>query len=58
MFGSGFIISTVADQAKFIEALFSGKLISQQSLDQMIRLQSGMDSFTYNGKIFYVIPAA
>ncbi|HEX2846187.1 MAG TPA: serine hydrolase domain-containing protein [Chitinophagaceae bacterium] len=53
LFGSGFIISTVADQAKFIEALFGGKLISQQSLDQMIRLQSGMDSFTYNGKTFY-----
>jgi len=53
LFGSGFMISTVADQAKFIEALFSGKLISQQSLDQMIRLQSGMDSFTYNGKTFY-----
>lgn len=53
MFGSGFIISTVADLAKFIEALFSEKLIAQKSLDQMIRLQSGMDSFTYNGKTFY-----
>jgi len=53
LFGSGFMISTVADLAKFIEALFSGKLISRQSLDQMIRLQSGMDSFTYNGKTFY-----
>jgi len=38
---------------KFIEALFSGKLISQQSLDQMIRLQSGVDSFTLHGKTFY-----
>jgi D-alanyl-D-alanine carboxypeptidase len=53
LFGSGFIISTVGDQAKFIEALFSKKLISQQSLDQMIRLQSGIDTFTYNGKTFY-----
>jgi D-alanyl-D-alanine carboxypeptidase len=53
MFGSGFIVSTAADQAKFIEALFGGKLISQQNLDRMIRLQSGMDSFTYNGKTFY-----
>jgi D-alanyl-D-alanine carboxypeptidase len=53
MFGSGFVISTVADLAIFIEALFSGKLIAQQNLDQMIRLQSGMDSFTFNGKKFY-----
>ena len=53
LFGSGFIISTAADLAKFIEALFGGKLISKQNLDQMIRLKSGMDSFTYNEKTFY-----
>lgn len=53
LFGSGFMISTAADQAKFIESLFSGKLISAQSLDQMISLKSGMDTFTYNGKTFY-----
>jgi len=53
LFGSGFIISTVADQAKMIESLFGGKLISKQSLDQMINLKSGMDSFSYNGKTFY-----
>jgi CubicO group peptidase (beta-lactamase class C family) len=53
LFGSGFMISTVADQAKFIESLFSGKLIPQKRLDQMIKLQSGMDTFTYNGKRFY-----
>jgi D-alanyl-D-alanine carboxypeptidase len=53
LFGSGFIISTATDQAKFIEALFSGKLITQKSLDKMIELKSGMDTFTYNGKTFY-----
>lgn len=53
LFGAGSVISTVSDVAAFIEALFDGKLITKQHLDLMIRLQSGMDGFTFHGKTFY-----
>src|SRR5258708_18241133 len=43
--------------AKFIEALFDLKLISQQSLDQMKTTRDheglGMVTFTFAGKTFY-----
>ena len=52
-FGSGFLVSTAPDMAKFIKALFDGKLVSHKSLDLMMQNKMGMVSFTYNGKTFY-----
>ncbi len=45
--GAGGIVSTPSDLAKFGEALFSGKLISQKSLEQMTTLKdrAGMGIF-------------
>ena len=53
LFGSGALISTPNDLTKFIEALFNGKIISKESLNQMMQNKMGMDTFTYNGKTFY-----
>lgn len=39
--GAGAIVSTPSDLTKFIESLFSGKLISQKSLDQMKTISDG-----------------
>jgi len=48
--GAGALVSTPADLTKFIEALFGGKLISQQSLDQMKTMR---DNY---GMAMFVIP--
>lgn len=57
LFGSGALISTPADLLTFIQALFDGKLISQESLKQMTTIKDGyglgMDTFTFAGKTFY-----
>jgi len=57
LFGAGAIISTPNDMAKFIQALFDGKLISQESLNLMKTIRdgdgSGMEPFTFAGKTFY-----
>ena len=53
LFASGSLTSTPADLDKFIDALFNLKLISKGSLDKMIKIKSGMDTFTYNGKTLY-----
>ncbi|MDQ3750136.1 MAG: beta-lactamase family protein [Acidobacteriota bacterium] len=57
LFGSGAIISTPTDLTKFIQALFDGKIVSKESLASMKTIRDGyglgMDTFTYNGKIFY-----
>jgi D-alanyl-D-alanine carboxypeptidase len=51
------LISTPGDMAKFIQALFDLKLISQESLNQMKTMRDaeglGMVTFTFAGKIFY-----
>lgn len=39
--GAGGIVSTPADLAKFVEALFSGKIISEKSLKWMTTLKDG-----------------
>jgi D-alanyl-D-alanine carboxypeptidase len=39
--GAGAIVSTPTDLTKFIEALFSGKLVSQNSLNQMKTITDG-----------------
>ena len=57
LFGGGSIVSTPSDMAKLIQALFDGKLVSQQSLNQMKTIRDGfglgMESFTFAGKTFY-----
>jgi CubicO group peptidase (beta-lactamase class C family) len=51
------IVSTPSDMAKFVEALFDLKLISQQSLDQMKTIRDGeglgIVTFTFAGRTFY-----
>ena len=51
------LVSTPGDMARFIEALFDLKLISQASLDQMKTIRDGdglgMTTFTFAGKTFY-----
>lgn len=55
--GAGAIISTPTDLTKFIEALFSGKLVSQSSLDQMKTITEnygmGMFQIPFNNKRAY-----
>jgi D-alanyl-D-alanine carboxypeptidase len=57
LFGGGQIVSTPNDLAKFIRALFDGKIVSKGTLDQMKTMRDGegfgMESFTYAGKTFY-----
>lgn len=53
LFGSGALISTPNDLAVFIQALFDGKLVSRESLKQMMQNKFGMDTFTYNGNTLY-----
>ncbi|MFN7938033.1 MAG: serine hydrolase domain-containing protein [Bryobacteraceae bacterium] len=55
--GAGSILSTPADMAKFIQALFDRKLVSQSSLDQMKTMRDGegmgMEPFTFAGRTLY-----
>ncbi len=57
LFSAGAIVSTPNDMAKFIQALFDGKIVSKASLDQMKTIRdgegSGMEPFTFAGKTFY-----
>jgi CubicO group peptidase (beta-lactamase class C family) len=57
LFSAGSIVSTPNDMAKFIQALFDWKLISQESLNQMKTIRDGdgfgMETFTFAGKTFY-----
>ena len=57
LFGGGSIVSTPTDLAKFIQALFDGKIVSKESLDQMKTMRDGdglgMEPFTFVGKTFY-----
>jgi D-alanyl-D-alanine carboxypeptidase len=57
LFGAGSIISTPNDLAKFIQALFDGKIVSKESLDQMKTIRDGdglgMEPFAFAGKTFY-----
>jgi CubicO group peptidase (beta-lactamase class C family) len=55
--GAGAIISTPGDLTKFIQALFDGKLVSQESLASMKPVKeeigSGMMLYSLEGKTFY-----
>jgi CubicO group peptidase (beta-lactamase class C family) len=59
LFGGGSIVSTPNDLAKFIQALFDLKLISQESLNRMKTIRQGdelglgMEPYTFAGKTFY-----
>ena len=57
VFGGGQIVSTPNDMAKFIQALFDGKIVSKESLDQMKTMRDGeglgMTTFTFADKTFY-----
>ena len=57
LFSAGAIVSTPNDLAKFIQALFDGKIVSKESLDQMKTIRDGeglgMEPFTFAGKTFY-----
>ncbi|HKP70790.1 MAG TPA: serine hydrolase domain-containing protein [Pyrinomonadaceae bacterium] len=59
LFGGGAIISTPTDMAKFIQALFDGKLVSSESLTLMKTVRDGddmgvaMEPFTFAGRTFY-----
>jgi D-alanyl-D-alanine carboxypeptidase len=50
--GAGAIVSTPSDLVKFASALFDGKLISQESVNQM-KNGMGMSSQQIGGKTFY-----
>jgi CubicO group peptidase (beta-lactamase class C family) len=56
-FAAGSIVSTTADMAKFMKALFDGKLISPESLETMKTQREGegmgMAAFTWEGRTFY-----
>ena len=56
-YGAGQIISTPNDLAKFIQALFDGKIVSKESLNQMKTIRDGeglgMVTFTFAGRTFY-----
>jgi len=57
LFSAGAIVSTPNDLAKFIQALFDLKLLSQESLASMKTISDGdglgMEPFTFAGKTFY-----
>lgn len=51
--GAGAIVSTPSDLAKFVSALFDGKLISQKNVNQMMQNKIGMSDLPLVGKTFY-----
>ncbi len=55
--GAGAILSTPADMATFIQALFDRKLVSQNSLDRMKTMRDGegmgMEPFSFGGRTLY-----
>lgn len=57
LFSAGAIVSTPKDLATFIQALFDGKIVSKESLDQIKTMRDGeglgMVTFAFAGKTFY-----
>ncbi|MBN9658212.1 MAG: beta-lactamase family protein [Acidobacteria bacterium] len=55
--GAGSIVSTPGDMARFIQALFDRKLVSEESLRKMTSMQDregmGLESFSFAGKTLY-----
>lgn len=56
-YGAGQIMSTPNDMVRFIRALFDGKLVSEESINQMKTIRDGegfgLVTFTFAGKTFY-----
>lgn len=57
LFSAGAIVSTPKDLARFIQALFDGKIVSKETLDKMKTIRDGegfgMVTFAFAGKTFY-----
>jgi CubicO group peptidase (beta-lactamase class C family) len=57
LLGAGAVVSTAEDLAKFIEGLFTGQLIKQESLSSMISIKDdfgrGISSFPFEGHQAY-----
>lgn len=57
LFSAGAIVSTPHDLAKFIQALFEGKIMSKESLARMKTIRdgegAGMEAMPFAGKTFY-----
>ena len=57
LFGGGAIVSTPNGLARFIQALFDGKIVSKENLNLMKTIRDGdglgMEPFTFAGKTFY-----
>ncbi|MGC4232218.1 MAG: serine hydrolase domain-containing protein [Niabella sp.] len=57
LFSAGAIVSTPNDLTTFIQALFDGKIVSKEGLDQMKTIRdgegAGMELFMFAGKTFY-----
>lgn len=57
LYSAGAIVSTPNDLATFIQALFDGKIVSKESLDQMKTMRDGeglgIVTFTFAGRTFY-----
>lgn len=55
--GAGSIVSTPTDMARFIQALFDRKLVSEESLKKMTSMQDhegmGLESFSFGGKTLF-----
>ncbi|HSK70820.1 MAG TPA: serine hydrolase domain-containing protein [Pyrinomonadaceae bacterium] len=51
--GAGAIVSTPSDLVKFIQALFDGKLISQENVNQTMKNGMGMSSLQIGDITFY-----
>jgi hypothetical protein len=55
--GAGAIVSTASDLVKFANALFTGQLVSEKSLDQMKTIKDGMgmgmQKFPYENKTVF-----
>jgi D-alanyl-D-alanine carboxypeptidase len=57
LFSAGAIISTPKDLTRYIQALFDGKIVSMETVEQMKTIVDGdglgMEPFTFAGKTFY-----
>jgi D-alanyl-D-alanine carboxypeptidase len=59
LYSAGAIVSTPNDLAKFVAALFDGKIVSKESLERMKTVRKGdelglgMEPFAFAGKTFY-----
>jgi CubicO group peptidase (beta-lactamase class C family) len=57
LFSAGAIVSTPNDMAKFLQALFDGRIVSKENLTLMKTMRDGeglgMEPFQFVGRTFY-----